>query len=107
MQCWHMAESIVISLGGRLRHLGHFGHFDCLPHFNFFDCSEGVGGLGDGSSDGSPNGKSNDNGCEWCGSKEGVINHNLIPEPSILSSNSTSDQWCFGAMMGLGTKKKS
>ena len=48
-----MAESIIISLGGRLRHLGHFGHFNYLPHFNFFDHSGGVGGLGDSSSDGS------------------------------------------------------
>ena len=48
-----MAESIIISLGGGLRHLGHFGHFDCLPHFNFFNRSGGVSGLGDGSSDGS------------------------------------------------------
>ena len=107
MQCWHMAKSIVISLGGGLRHLGHFGHFDCLPHFNFFNCSGGVGSLGDGSSNGSPNPKSNDNGCEQCRSKGGVINCGLTSELSILSSNSTSDQWCFGAMMGLGMKKKS
>ena len=106
-QHWHMAESIVISLGGGLRHLGHFGHFDCLPHFNFFNCSGGVGGLGDGSSDGGPNPKSDDNGCKQCGSKGGIINCGLTPEPSILSSNSTSDQWCFGAMMGFGMKKKS
>ena len=102
-----MAESIVISLGGGLRRLGHFGHFDYFPCFNFFNCSGGVGGLEDGSSDGSPNPKSNDNGCEWCRSEGGVINRGLTPEPSILSSNSTSDWWCFGAMMGLGMKKKS
>ena len=95
-----MAESIVISLGGGLGCLGHFGHFDCLPRFNFFDHSGGVGGLGDSSSDGGSNGKSDDNGCKWCGSEGGVIDHGLTPEPSILSSNSTSDWWCFGAMMG-------
>ena len=38
--------------------------------------------------------------------KEGVINHGLTPEPSILSSNSTSDWQCFRAMIGSGTKKK-
>ena len=102
-----MAESIVISLGWGLGHLGHFGRFDYLPRFNFFDHSGGVAGLGDGSSDGGPNPKSNDNGCERCRSKGGVIDCGLTPEPSILSSNSTSDQWCFGAMMGFGTKKKS
>ena len=101
-----MAKSIIISLGGELRHLGHFGHFDCLPHFNFFNHSGGVGGLGDGSSNGSPNPKFNDNGCKWCGSKGEVINCGLTPEPPILSSNSTSDQQHFGAMMGLGTKKE-
>ena len=106
MQHWHMAKSIIISLGGGLGHLGHFGHFDHLPRFNFFNCSGGVGGLGDGSSDGSPNPKSNDNSCEWCGSEGGVIDCGLTLEPSILSSNSTSDWWHFGAMMGLGTKKK-
>ena len=31
MQHWHMAKSIIISLGGGLGHLGHFGCFDCLP----------------------------------------------------------------------------
>ena len=102
-----MAESIIISLGGRLGHLGHFSHFDCLLCFNFFNCSGGVGSLGDGFSDGSPDGKSNDNGCEQCGSEGGVIDHDLTPEPSISSSNSTSNQQCFGAMMGLGMKKKS
>ena len=102
-----MAESIVISLGGGLGHLGHFGHFDFLPHFNFFNCSGGVGGLGDSSSNGNPRPKSNDNGCKWCRSEGGVINDGLTSEPSILSSDSTSDQWCFGAMMGLGTEKKS
>ena len=102
-----MAESIIISLGGGLGHLGHFSHFDCLPHFNFFNCSGGVGGLGDGSSDGDLNLKFDDNGCKWCGSEGGVINHGLTPEPLSLSSNSTSNWWCFGAMMGLGTKKKS
>ena len=35
-----------------------------------------------------------------------VINHGLIPEPSISSSNSTIDQWCFVAMKRLGIKKK-
>ena len=107
MQRWHMAESIVISSGWGLGCLGHFGHFDCLPCFNFFDRSGGVGGLGDGSSNGGPNPNSDDNGCKRCGSEGGVINRGLTPEPSILSSNSTSDQRCFGAMMGLGTKKKS
>ena len=107
MQHWHMTKSIIISLGRGLRHLGHFGHFDCLPRFNFFDHSGGVGGLGDGSSNGGPNPKSDENGCEWCGSKGGVINHGLTPELPISSSNSMSDWWCFGAMMGLGTKKKS
>ena len=102
-----MAKSIVISSGEGLAHLGHFGHFDCLPHFDFFNHSRGVGGLGDGSSNESPDGKSDDNGCKWCGSEEGVIDCGLTPEPSILSSNSTSDQWCFGAMTGLGMKKKS
>ena len=102
-----MAESIVISLGGGLRYLGQFGHFNCLPHFNFFDHPGGVGGLGDGSSDGGPNGESNDNGCKWCRSEGGVIDHSLTPEPSILSSNSTSDQQCFWAMTRLGMKKKS
>ena len=102
-----MAKSIIISLGWGLRHLGPFSHFDCLPHFNFFNRSGGVGSLGDGSSDGSPNPKSDDDGCKWCRSEGGVINHGLTPEPSILSSNSTSDQWCFGAMMGFGMKKKS
>ena len=102
-----MAESIVINLGWGLRRLGHFGHFDCLPRFNFFDRSGGVGGLGDGSSDGGPNPKSDDDGCKWCGSEGGVIDHGLTPKPSILSFNSTSDRWHFGAMMGLGTKKKS
>ena len=101
-----MAESIIISLGGGLGRLGHFGHFDCLPRFDFFDCSGGVGSLGDGSSNGSPNPKSDDDGCEWCRSEGGVINCGLTPEPSISSSNSTSDQWCFGAMMGLEMKKK-
>ena len=101
-----MAKSIVISLGGGLGHLGHFGHFDCLPRFNFFDRSGGVSGLGDGSSDGGPNPKSDDNGCKRRGSEWGVIDCGLTPEPSILSSNSTSDRWCFGAMMGPGTKKK-
>ena len=105
-QHWHMAESIIISLGGGLGHLGHFGCFDCLPHFNFFDCSGGVGGLGDGSSNGCLNPKSNNNGCKRCGTEGGVIDRGLTPEPSISSSNSTSDQWCFGAMMGPGTKKK-
>ena len=107
MQCWHMAESIVISSGWGLGRLGHFGHFDCLPRFNFFDHSGGVGGLGDGSSNGGPDPKSDNNGCEWCGSEGGVIDHSLTPEPSISSSNSTSDWWRFRAMMGLGTKKKS
>ena len=107
MQCWHMAKSIVISLCGELRHLGHFSHFDCLPHFNFFDHSRGVSGLGDGSSNGGPNPKFDDNSCEQCRSEGGVINHGLTPEPSILSSNSTSNQQHFGAMMGLGMKKKS
>ena len=102
-----MAKSIIISLGGGLEHLGHFGHFNCLPCFNFFNCSGGVGGLGDDSSNGGPNPKSDDNGCKWCRSKEGVINCDLTPEPSILSSNSMSDWWCFGTMMGLGMKKKS
>ena len=106
-QHWHMAKSIVISSGGGLRHLGHFGHFDCLPRFNFFNRSGGVGGLGDSSSDGNPDPKSDDNSCEWCGSEGGVINRSLTPELSILSSNSMSDQWCFGAMMGSGMKKKS
>ena len=101
-----MAESIVISLGGGLGRLGHFGHFDCLPRFNFFDCSRGVGGLGDGSSDGGPDPKSDNNGCEWRRSEGGVIDCGLTPEPSIPSSNSTSDRWRFRAMMGLGTKKK-
>ena len=101
-----MAKSIIISSGGGLGHLSHFGHFDCLPCFNFFNRSGGVSGLGDGSSNGGPNPKSNDNGCERCGSKEGVIDRGLTPEPSILSSNSTSDWRCFGAMMGPGTKKK-
>ena len=107
MQCWHMAKSIIISLGWGLERLGHFSHFNCLPRFNFFNRSGGVGGLEDGSSNGSPNPKFNDDSCEWCGSEEGVINRGLTPEPSILSSNSTSDWWCFGAMMGLGMKKKS
>ena len=102
-----MAESIVISLGWGLRHLGHLGRFDCLPHFDFFDHSRGVGGLGDDSSNGSPNPKFDDNGCERCGSEGGVIDCGLTPEPSILSSDSTSNQQRFGAMMGLGTKKKS
>ena len=102
-----MAESIVISLGWGLGGLGHFSHFDCLPRFDFFDCSGGVGGLGDSSSDGGPNPKSDNNSCEWCGSEGGVIDCGLTPEPSISSSNSMSDQRCFGAMMGLGTKKKS
>ena len=102
-----MAESIIISSGWGLGRLGHFGHFDCLPRFDFFDRSRGVGGLGDGSSDGGLNPESNDNGCEWCGSEGGVIDRGLTPEPSILSSNSTSNQWRFGAMMGLGMKKKS
>ena len=102
-----MAKSIIISLGGELRHLDHFSHFNCLPHFNFFDCFGGVGGLGDSSSNGSPDGKSDDNSCEWCRSEGGVIDHGLTPEPSILSSNSTSDQQCFRAMTGLGMKKKS
>ena len=101
-----MAKSIIISLGGGLRHLGHFGHFNCLPRFNFFNRSGGVGGLGDGSSDGGPNPKSNDNGCKRCGSEGGVIDCGLTPEPSISSSNSMSNRWHFGAMMGLGTKKK-
>ena len=91
MQCWHMAESIIISLGGGLGCLGHFSHFVCLPCFNFFDHSRGVGGLGDGSSNGSLDGKSDNNGCEQCGSKGGVINCGLTPKPSILSSNSMSD----------------
>ena len=102
-----MAESIIISLGGGLRHLGHFGHFNCLLRFNFFDHSKGVGGLGDSSSNGNPNPKSNDNGCKWCRSEGGVIDHSLTPKPPILSSNSTSNRWCFEAMMGLETKKKS
>ena len=106
-QHWHIAKSIVISLGGGLGRLGHFGHFNCLPRFDFFNRSRGVSGLGDGSSDGGSNPKSNDNGCEQCRSEGGVIDYGLTPEPSILSSNSTSDQWCFGAMTGLGTKKKS
>ena len=101
-----MAKSIIISLGGGLEHLGHFGHFNCLFHFNFFNCSGGVGGLGDGSSNGSPDGESNDNGCKWCRSEGRVINHGLTPEPSILSSNSMSDWWCFETMIGFGTKKK-
>ena len=105
-QHWHIAKSIVISLGGGLGHLGHFGHFDCLPHFNFFDCSGGVGGLGDSSSDGGLNPKFDDNSCEWHGSEGGVINHGLTPEPPISSSNSMSDWQHFGAMTGLGTKKK-
>ena len=107
MQCWHMAKSIVISLGGGLGHLGHFGHFICLPRFNFFDCSGGVGSLGDGSSNGSSDGKSDDNSCKRCGSEGGVIDCGLTPEPSISSSNSTSNRRRFAAMMGLGTKKKS
>ena len=37
---------------------------------------------------------------------KGVINRGLTPEPSISSSNSTSNQWHFGAMMGSGMKKK-
>ena len=102
-----MAKSIIISLGGELRCLGHFGHFDCLPHFNFFNYSGGVGGLGDGFSDGSLDGKSDDNGCKQCRSEGGFIDCGLTPEPSILSSNSTNDWWYFGAMIGLGTKKKS
>ena len=106
-QHWHMAKSIIISLGGGLRHLGHFGHFNYLPHFNFFNHSGGVGSLGDSSSDGDPNPKFNDNSCKWCGFEGGVINCSLTPESPILSSNSMSDQQCFGAMMGLGTKKKS
>ena len=106
MQCWHMAESIVISLGGGFRHLGHFSHFDCLSHYNFFNLARGVGGLGDGSSDGSPNGKSDENGCEWCRSEGEVINHSLIPKSSISSSNSRINQLCFGAMTELGMKKK-
>ena len=100
-----MAYSIIISLGGGLGYLGHFGHFNCLPRFNFFNCSGGVSGLGDSSSNGGPNPEFNDNSCKWCGSEGGVINRGLTSEPPILSSNSTSDQWCFGAMMGLGTKK--
>ena len=107
MQHWHMAKSIIISLGGGLGHLSHFGHFDCLPRFSFFNHSGGVSGLGDGSSNGSPDPKSNNNGCKWCRSEGGVIDCGLTPEPSILSSNSMSDQQCFGAMIGLGTKKKS
>ena len=105
-QCWHMAESIVISLGGGLGRLGHFGHFDCLPRFDFFNCSGGVSGLGDSSSDGDPDPKSDDDGCKWCGSKGGVIDRGLTPEPSILFSDSTSDWRHFRAMTGLGTKKK-
>ena len=106
-QCWHMAKSIVINLGGGLRHLGHFGCFDCLPRFNFFNRCGDVSGLGDGSSNRGPNPKFDDNGCEWCGSEGGVINRGLTSEPSILSSNSTSNWWHFRAMMGLGMKKKS
>ena len=101
-----MAKSIIVSLGGGLRCLGHFGHFDCLPCFNFFNHSEGVGGLGDSSSNEGPNSKSDNNGCKWHGSEGRVINHGLTPEPPILSSNSTSNWQHFGAMMGLGTKKK-
>ena len=101
-----MAKSIVISSGGGLGRLGHFGHFDCLPRFDFFDHSGGVSSLGDGSSDGGSNPKSDDNSCKQCGSEGGVINCGLTSEPSISSSNSTSNWWCFGAMMGLGTKKK-
>ena len=102
-----MAKSIIISLGGGLGHFGHFGHFDCSPHFDFFDRSGGVSGLGDSSSNGGPNPNFDDNSCKWCGSEGGVIDCGLTPEPSILSSNSTSNQWCFGAMMGCGMKKKS
>ena len=102
-----MAESIIISLGGGLGCLGHFSHFDCLPCFNFFDRSGSVGGLGDGSSDGGPNPKSDDNGCEWCRLEGGVIDRGLTPEPSISFSNFTSDWWHFGAIMGFGMKKKS
>ena len=101
-----MAKSIVISLGGGLGCLGHFGCFDCLPRFNFFDCSGGVSGLGDGSSNGGPDPKSDDNSCKQHRSEGGVIDRGLTPEPSISSSNSMSDQRCFGAMMGPGTKKK-
>ena len=106
MQYWHMAKSIIISLGGGLEHLGHFGHFDCLPCFNFFDHSEGVSGLGDSSSNGSPDSKSNDNSCEWYGSEGRVIKCSLIPEPSISSSNSMINWWCFEAMTELEIKKK-
>ena len=88
MQHWYIAESIVISLGGGIRHLGHFGHFDHLPYFNFFNCSGGVGGLGDGSSNGSSSSESDDNGCEWCRSEGKTINYSLTSDPSILSSNS-------------------
>ena len=102
-----MAKSIVISLGGGLRHLGHFGHFDFLPHFDFFDCSGGVGDQGDSSTNGGPNGESNNNGCKQCRSEGGVIDCGLTPQPSILSSNSMNDQWCFGAMMGFEMQKKS
>ena len=101
-----MAESIIIGLGGGLGRLGHLGRFDCLPRFDFFNCSGGVGGLGDDSSDGGPNPKSNDNGCKWCGSEGGVIDCGLTPEPPILSSNSTSNQQHFEAMTRLGTKKE-
>ena len=106
MQHWHMTKSIIISLGVELRHLSHFGHFNCLLCFNFFNRSGGVGSLGDSSSNRGPNPKSNDNGCERCRSEGGVIDHSLTPEPPISSSNSTSNRWCFGAIMGLGTKKK-
>ena len=102
MQHWHMAKSIIISLGGGLRHLGHFSHFDCLPHFNFFNCSGSVGGLRDSS----PNGKFNDDSCEQHGSEGGAIDCTLTPEPSILSSNSTINWWCFEVMKGFGMKKK-
>ena len=101
-----MAESIIISLGRGLRHLGHLGHFDHLLHFNFFDCSADVSDLGDNSSDGSSNDKSDDSGCKWCKSEERVNNCDLILKPSISSSNFTIDWWCFETMMRFEIKKK-
>ena len=86
-----MAKSIVISLGWGLRHLGHFGYFDCLLHFNFFNHSGGVSGLRDGFSDGSSNNKSDDNGCKQCGSEGEIIDCGLTSKPSILIFNSTSN----------------
>ena len=101
-----MAESIIISLGGGLGHFGHFSHFNHLHCFNFFNHSGGVGSLGDNSSNGNFGGKSDDSGCKQCRSEGKVNDHSLTPNPSILSSNSMIDWWCFGVMMEFGTKKK-